>query len=70
MRLASTSRVTLALSSAARVLRDLSRTFHAVSNADPNVLVASGSNAAVLRSGSIGIAALAGACVVSPTCDK
>jgi hypothetical protein len=70
MRLANGSRVTMALLSVARVLPDPRRTSHAVSNADANVLVASGSNAGSLRTGRISIAALVGACVVSPTCGK
>jgi hypothetical protein len=55
----------MAFSAAARVLRELSRTLHAESNPEPNVLVASGSNAAVVRIGCIDIAALASACVMS-----
>src|SRR6516165_2123187 len=64
MRLASASRVTIALSSAASVLPDLCSTYHAVSNADLNVSIDSGSKSSLLRRGSIGIAALVGACVV------
>jgi hypothetical protein len=50
------------------VLPDLRRTFHAVSNADANVLFASGSSTAVF--GNIGITAPVSACVVSPICDN
>jgi hypothetical protein len=70
MRLASASRVTKALSLAARALWDLCSKYHAVSNADLNVSVDSRSKPALLRRGSIGIAALAGACVLVTNLQK